>query len=292
MSIQRPEFDADEQAVAGALKPRRGGCPPLDVLQAAGQDVLPPDVEARVTAHLADCPSCSGLLEDLARLPETTLLAEEQRRIATKFPLENKREASGGRLWMGIAAAVLLMVAGAVAWRSLSPKATEPQNAHGVAPASNAQQPVTTANLDIPLTPLAAPGGTALLTRGPGSHEPATEQLLPAFTAYNHADYAAAATKFSALAAGYPASEIVPLYLGVSQLYLGQNEQADANLMRVLTLGEKDTAPGNMDAARWYDAIAASRLHSSKATTLLQHLCDEKHSRYSPQSCKLVGSGT
>lgn len=289
MSMQRPEFDAEEQPVAASLKSRRGGCPPPDLLRAAGQDVLPPDVDARVTQHLAECPSCRGLLVDLEMLPETALAAEEQRRIAAKLPLGNSQGSRGPQIWVGIAAAVLLMVAGAVAWRSLVPRPGAEQTAHE-APAPTVTKPVETASLEIPLTPLAAPGGTALLTRGPESHEPATEQLLPAFTAYNHADYATAADRFKTLAASYPSSEIVPLYLGVSQLYLGKNEEADANLTRVLTLGEKDTTPGNTDAARWYDAIAAARLHSAKATTLLQDLCGEKHAKYSAQSCKLIGS--
>jgi len=146
--------------------------------------------------------------------------------------------------------------------------------------------PPTVAALEIPLAPLAPPGNDAVapLTRGAHNAEPSIDELLPAFNAYNAADYTTAAKRFTALKKDYPHNEIVLLYLGVSQLFLHQ----DADAAGTLTLARRAATPASADAAEWYSAIAAQRLHSPDAKTLLDALCEKAGSKYSADSCRIA----
>ena len=284
MQNLRPEFDAEEKDLASALSARKAACPPLDVLLAVGQDILPDEVEEAATAHIANCKLCSRLIADLATLPEAELTVSEQQRIASKLPLaQKKRTGATMQVILSVAALVVLCVGGLLVLRTYR---SQPTQTAEHPPATPASPQAAVAEFTIPLTPLASPQDAAIVTRGNHADaEPAMAELLPAFTAYNHADYGSAARQFEALAKAHPNNDTIQIYLGVSELYLGKNQEAH-DAMRLAETKARSDAPRN--AARWYLAIAASRLHSGEARVLLQQLCDEQDPVYSTQSCALL----
>jgi hypothetical protein len=276
--------EVGEQELARLLNDRTPSCPSLELLTAAGQDVLPPEIEAHVQEHLRTCRVCTMLLVDMATLPEIALSAEQEARIGATLPFEADGAAKPKRRsslpWVGaIAAALVLGATGFVAMRQHPVSA--PVVAHvEVTPPVAAPPPV-----EIPLMPLAAPTEPTLLTRGSHAQKnPSTEELVPAFAPYNHGDYQLAATRFTALTKDYPESDVALLYLGVSQLFLKQDQQANATLEHARRVAE----PARIDAANWYSAIAAQRIEPRETAGFLRTLCGKTQSAYSAESCRIL----
>lgn len=293
MPNSTPDFDADELELSALHGQPPQPCPPLNLLLAHQESTLPPELAQRVQQHLDRCPLCSVLLADLATLPEAPFTPGQEQRIAARLPStdpgasvansnEPARPRGHFRIYAAIAAGVLVCVlTGTEMYLHRQPASTA-NNAPAAIPSA---PPPTVAALEIPLAPLAPPGNdeTAPLTRGGHSAEPSVNELLPAFDAYNAADYATAAKHFTALKKNYPHSEIVLLYLGVSQLFLHQDADAGATL----ALARHAAAPNSADAAEWYSAIAAQRAHSPDAKALLDSLCKNASSKYSAESCRI-----
>ena len=245
MPNSTPDFDAEELELSALHGQPPQPCPPLNLLLAHQEGTLPPELAQRIQHHLDRCPLCSVLLADLATLPEAPFTPGQEQRIGARLPSIDPgvSTANGSkaarprghlRLYGAIAAGVLVCVmVGTQMYLHRQPSST----AKNAPPAIPSAPPSTVAALEIPLAPLAPPGNdaTAPLTRGGHSAEPSVNELLPAFDAYNAADYATAAKRFTALKKDYPHSEIVLLYLGVSQLFLHQD--ADAAVTLALEIG-------------------------------------------------------
>ena len=290
-------LSAEEQELYELLGAPRSHCPPMEVIRALHQEVLPPEVEEAALRHLATCSLCEDLTASLDAAqddgfgpPEMTALADNRIRKRLGLPI-NASEVRPG-LWrrrlLAVAAALLVLAGGFAVWHSHRSPAWSP-----TPELTSIPRPVATvAHLDIPFTPLQPPSDTApLATRGDAGPEPSVEELLPAFRAYNQADYAGAARAFERIGPRHPSSVLIPLYLGVSQLALAQNQPARTNLQHALDQARARSSAGasaQVDEARWYLAIAAARLHSKEALTLLKMLCAERSSAYSPQSCTLL----
>jgi hypothetical protein len=289
-----PDFDADELELHALHGQPPQACPPVNLLLAHQEGTLPPELAQRIQQHLDRCPLCPMLLADLATLPEVPFTPGQEQRIAARLPSaepgtsaiasrEPVRPRGHLRAFAAIAAGVLVCVlAGTQIYLHHQPVPM----ANNAPPAVPSAPPAITAELEIPLTPLAPPGNDATgpLTRGAQGAEPSVNELLPAFDAYNAADYATAAKRFSALKKDYPHSEIVLLYLGISQLFLHQ----DADAGTTLTLARHAAGPSTTDTAEWYSAIAAQRLHSPDAKALLDSLCKKAGSKYSTESCRIA----
>ncbi len=294
MPNSTPDFDADELELSALHGQPPQACPPLNLLLAHQEGTLPPELAQRIEQHLDRCPLCPVLLADLATLPEAPFAPGQEQRIAARLPAtdpgasvvhsnEPARPRGHLRVYAAIAAGILVCVmAGTQMYLHRQPSST----AKNAPPAIPSAPPPTVAALEIPLAPLAPPGNdaTAPLTRGGHSAEPSVNELLPAFDAYNAADYTTAAKRFTALKKDYPHSEIVLLYLGVSQLFLHQDADAGATL----ALARHAAAPASADAADWYSAIAAQRVHSPDAKALLDTLCKRADSIYSAESCRIA----
>jgi TolA-binding protein len=137
------------------------------------------------------------------------------------------------------------------------------------------------------IAPLAPPDDVpVLVTRGATTtHGPSVDDLMPAFRAYNRNDFAQAAAAFAPLVPRFPQSDIPPLYLGVSQLQLGQNADAQRSLAQAYSL----TGSAHHDAAAWYLAMADLRLHQSAAAIpLLRDLCVQQRNPYAARACTLA----
>jgi TolA-binding protein len=301
----RPDFTDEELELQSLVGESRGTCPPLDVLQALGEEVLPPELERAASSHLDTCSLCQQLLADLktedqngsfAKIAEMT--ASEDQRLQSRTSTAALRLSSyPNRLTpvlMATAAAALVAVALFTVehWHHSAPTQASTPAPHSSSPVvlPRAAAPVLEATLDIPFAPLAPPDGTrSLQTRGASEAEPSIQTLLPAFRAYNSANYASAASSFQHLERSYPESLVVPLYLGVSQLALGDDGTAAASLQLALS---RATSAGNSpaaDEARWYSAIAANRQHDpASAKRFLAQLCDSPASPYAARSCELL----
>jgi hypothetical protein len=290
----RPDFDADELELSALHGQPPQACPPVNLLLAQQEGALPPELAQRIQQHLDRCPLCPAPLADLATLPEAPFTPGQEQRIAARLPSTDPRVTTihaGGpahsRRHLGafaaIAAAVIVCITVGSQMYLHRQAASTARNAPPPIPSA---PPPTIAAIEIPLAPLAPPGNNTVapLTRGAHGAEPSIDELLPAFDAYNAADYTTAAKRFTALKKDYPHSEIVLLYLGVSQLFLHQDADAGANL----TLARRTSAPNTTDAAEWYSAIAAQRLHSPEVKTLLDSLCKKTGSKYSAESCRIV----
>jgi hypothetical protein len=275
-----PDFDSDEDELYTLLGKPCPSCPPLDMLLAYSEDVLPVEQKETLRAHLMDCRLCPQLLADLATLPEPELSNAQLDRIRGTLPAQSGRHtASNLRLYsfVGIAAALVL-----VAFLTFGLRFHR-QSSPSVASTVSASVPKTVAILEIPISPLPPPEGM-LLSRGSQSDgNPSVDMLMSAFAAYNRGDYEAATTRFTSLRSRYPRSEIVSLYLGIAQLYLQQNAEAYATL-----ISNNESAHPNLANARsWYAAVAAERTQSANAAQLFAEICANHASPWSIQSCKI-----
>ena len=270
--------------------------PSPQLLRAFGQEVLSPEIEHRLEQHLRRCRTCSMLRADLETLPELPLSDLQSKRIAAGLPNAPASTAAFGGIrlipWASGIAALLLLTAGAFYFMSSPRDMQSKGGASGkdgstMATASApAPAPVSIAALDVPVRPLAPPSdeATTLQTRGTASRTPPTAALMPAFVAYRRGDYASAAKRFKRLAVSYPSSDLVSLYLGVALLLDHQDEAAFASLQRARKLAPRS------DAAQWYSAVAALRVHSAEAKSLFETLCGESSSAYSADSCRIAAS--
>jgi len=298
-----PDFTEEEQELRQLLGTKGGTCPPLDVLLALKQEVLPAEVEAAATRHVERCPLCQQLLADLeleglgTQRRDAPMTTAESQRVHTRIaimPSSNPQSSrSQARAWAATAAVAAILIIGAGSFTAWQWNRT-PSPTPGIAVEQPLSVSPTTpvaleAQLQIPFAPLAPPSeGPKLATRGAGSAEPSVEALLPAFRAYNRADFAHAAKEFSKLQHDYPHSAQAALYLGVTELALNDDASAVTNLQLAL---DHLPAPAGTDpeAARWYLAIAKNRLHDpSAARLLLRTVCQDKNSSYASRSCELI----
>lgn len=271
------DFDATEHEFVQAVHPLPA-CPDPDLLIAANQGVLPPDIERTIQKHLLHCGICKTLLNDLASLEPPNLTAKQHRHIRSEIPGMPVQNRMNRVILSAIAAAAILIAALWLIHRSHAPAS---------AASTSSSAATTLTSINVPLTKLDPPAETATDAE---SHSkvsvgrPPAFELATAFAAYRQNKYRVAATDFSVLAQRYPESDIVFLYLGVSQLFLDQNEDALASLGRAEAIAK----PERQEAASWYHAIAALRLQDTESKTLFEQLCSHHGSPYSDQACAVA----
>jgi hypothetical protein len=257
-------------------------CPPVALLRAYQEQVLPLTLASEIAEHLQHCGLCPVLLADLEHFPQPAITADERQRIRHTIP--SPLQTPSWRWYTSFATATALILA-AIFLVLHHPTSTPAQTGHTAQP--NQPTPATlppqshleVAKLDPPLE--LAPG---LVLRGAApSDQPTPDQLTPAFTAYTQSDYPLAAQLFSELAKQFPRADIPFLYLGVTQLLQNDSAAALPNLARA----EQLATASRKDTAAWYHALAATQAHSPEAPVLLHFLCLRKKTPYSPQACQL-----
>lgn len=214
-----PEFDPIEESLPEALRPIRP-CPPLKLLLAHKEDVLPENAAAEITGHLEHCGLCRTLLADVEHLSPPGLSKREQELMRRRMPIPEAVDSTKWRWYAvsGAVAAVLLVGAFlGLRARPVQPVQTaqilQPKQSETVTP-KQVQPQLEVAKLAPPLD--LAPG---LALRGSGpSDQPGPDQLAPAFDAYEKNDYSLAADRFDLLAKQFPRADLPMLYLGVTQL--------------------------------------------------------------------------
>ena len=124
----------------------------------------------------------------------------------------------------------------------------------------------------------------ALTWRSSGRQGDLVADLKPGLDAFRRDDHATARRELAALTSTYPRAIEVLLYLGVSQLFLGETEAARDNLTKALAEANTAGPELGVDAA-WYLAIADERLGNKEAArTALTSLCRGTSAR-GPAAC-------
>lgn len=292
-------LSAEEEAEMEALlqaNARPGACPAPALLFAAMEDVLPPDEQAAIRAHADHCVLCRSLLE-AAESEEAALTpaANDRIRATIEAKLEAAaqprvvampaRRSSSWRVPLGIAAAIVLACIIGLAWRARRAEVPASQTAVETVPAPMETEDVAELHTVAPLAP--PTDVPQMVTRGDtAAGEPSTADLLPAFRAYNRAEYASSAAEFTKLRARFPHSDIVLTYLGVSQLEAGDSGAAEESLLAAKAVAK----PVRQDAIAWYLAIAELRARDrTSALPLFAGLC-KGQSIYRTRSCKFAAA--
>ena len=285
-----PEFDPScdevEEALPNGLRPTPP-CPPLPLLLAHQEGVLPEEAASSISSHLQHCGLCRTLLADLEHLPQPGLSEHERDRLRGKLPLPSPPSSGKWRWYASGAAVAAVLLVGAFFTLRPAPvppapatQATQATPPQAPAPIQKPEQPrLQVAKLDPPLE-LAS----ELVLRGsaPGDR-PTASELLPAFKAYGANQYPLAVERFSLLAKRYPRADVPLLYLGVAQLMVQDDHAALASLARA----DQFAAKTRKDAASWYHAVAAVQTQSPEASALLHDLCHRNKSHYAQQACAL-----
>ena len=268
-------------------------CPPLSLLRASREGALPPELANDVAGHIESCSLCRTLLADLDHIPQPALTAAERNRIRRKLPLPPAQKTTWP-WYVASAAAVALIITGITLFvRQPAPAiATQPVT-HSQPMPSTPQPAPQPAAPPIEVAKLAPPTALSpgLVLRGgeASTAQPSAQQLDPAFTAYTQGDYPLAEQRFNLLAAQYPRSETLFLYLGVTQLLQNNIQAALPSLSRADSLARENHSP-QRDAATWYHALAATTAQAPDAGTLLDNVCLQTQSPYSRQACQLRSS--
>ena len=269
-------------------------CPPLSLLRAWKEEVLPDDLARDVASHADACALCRTLLADLEYLSQPGITSAERDRIRRKLPLVAPPVRTVGWRWYAVAsAAAALIIAGVLLvvreTRHRDVVHVTPPGVTSPAPEQTATVQQPTSRTDLQVAKLEPPIdlSPALVLRGESSASvPTAQQLAPAFDAYTRNDYPLATQRFSQLAKQFPRSGTPFLYLGVTQLLTNDNVNALFNLTRA----EQFVSPDQKDTASWYRAIAALRTSAPNARQLLHTVCSRNGSPYAQQACQIEQS--
>ncbi|HYR91197.1 MAG TPA: hypothetical protein VE422_44485 [Terriglobia bacterium] len=296
--MKNPHFDAEEKEfqreIASALDKVRasvGACPHPDQLMAAAAGVQFQDAAA-VREHSAACPVCQTLMRDLSSYEYPAVSDEEDRRIratwgaATGVP----RPTPGWWTWLwrpmplaAAAFAIILVVTGALVLRQ--PGQRPDESAKSVQPS---RIPAAAARVAFVLEKAAikVPAAAVLVYRGDAeSGKTFLNELASALEPYRMDNYAEAARRLDLLAGKYPKYAEPHYYLGVSRLFLGENEPALAALNSALPLADDSLR----DDVSWYLAIALDRAgRSEDARREVEGLCGHA-GEYQQRACASVG---
>ena len=250
--MSRTDFDPEEQefrrdietALSGQAGP--GVCPTPHLLMAARSGVSFEGAED-VLRHVALCPICEQLSRDLAEHEFPHASDAEDGRIRAKW------QGSAGplRSWtrivrpLSLIAVAAVLAAGFFVVRELR-RPVQPKPAET---ASHATFVLTKASIKVP--------ASAVLTYR-GNVEAAKtylEALAAALEPYRNDDYAEAARRLAELSRKYPDAAEPAYYLGVSQLFLNQNEAAVESLQAARSHADD----AMRDDVSWYLAVALDR---------------------------------
>jgi TolA-binding protein len=266
MPMNRPKSDSD---VPGDDHPllrqlaSSGKHPSAALLRASREGVLPAEPDSAICSHVASCPACASLQDDLMELEPLGPSSDQKMRIRARMPVEDRRGGRGQAIrWWRVAligaVAALFVVAAVLTHRQRTPLAA----------------PVSKAPIEIPATMLPMRGASQL---GQPDLQRWTEALRP----YKNDDFPGAIAALEKVARDYPRFADAYFYLGVSQLMLGRNADAAVQLARAreLSSGERRIE------ASWYLGVADVRLgRTAEAAGLWQSVC-AAGGAYAPQAC-------
>jgi hypothetical protein len=295
---ERETFDGLE-AELEEIRRRHQGDPSLAMLRAAGQDALPPELQARVARHLKDSAWSRAMVDGLREADdEVRLDVESEERLFQRISHAMAAERPlSGRSWAsrfcigGLALAATALLALVVPLLRTSDNALrDPASASVTAPVvSPAPAPAPPVQIAYAKPPIKL-SSSALTWRGSASAKPFVEVLAPAFDAYRDGRYPQAVAEFDRLSAIYPDSLDILFYQGVSRLLAGNAVGAIAPLEAAARI--RSTTFG--DDVAWFLAVARQHSGDSSAQAAFSVICKGR-STHAPAACaaaKRLGSST
>lgn len=280
MLSRRSDFDPQEQEFVDRVQLPK--CPNLSLLNAAREGVLASDEATLVGAHLASCGVCRTLFEDLEAIDFGAPTAADSRntreRIANHAPrafrVDHPKSGWFGQRWWipafavaGCALLVFLVLRGT---KTSAPAPAQISQAKRLPLVALEKLPI-----HIDASALLATRGASDGTEAPGP------DLAKALLHYENDDYTGAAQRLQVLAQKYPKDGNVRLYLGISDLYLQQDNDAAVQLTSAAAILQD----ARWADAEWYLGIAVLRLnHPELAAPVFRRLCDGKNT-YSNRAC-------
>lgn len=278
------EFRKQLDPALSSLRSSIGQCPDPDLLVAA-ESGMPVESAECVRRHLAACPICQQLLQDLKGY-EFLLSEEEDQRIRGKLPQISPRASFWKPIPIAIAAALLLGLAGLwTFWPSTTPKGipatSQTAQSSPIDKTPSNPSPV----LKLEKAPVKVPAAAVLLYRNGGSADKAyLQDFAAALEPYRADNYAESAVRLQALSTRYPKSAEAFFYLGVSQLFLNQEAKALDSLKAAKPLADESL----QDDVSWYLAVALERSgEPQEARNEVDHLCS-RAGDYKEEACRAV----
>ena len=287
------DLDRDERAALEGLEPelaalqaRHAGDPPVDMLRAAREGVLPDEWQAQVSTHLAESEWSRVLADDLDALtpgPSSDDVDRMLARVRAGARRERPQPAGVVLAWRplvaftGLAAAIVIFAV-MPDWRPAAPvqsaRAIDPPPPSAPAVPAPPEPAPTPAPAPVIALALVKPdlrvSLASLQWRGSAAGNPLLADLKPGFGAFEQGDFGEAARRLEPLAPRYPRSVEVFFYLGVSRLFLNDDRGAREALAAAERVADEAFKP---DVA-WYLAIADERLGDrAAARSRLDALC-------------------
>jgi TolA-binding protein len=277
-----PGLPSNLSEALGGLRANRQVCPRPELLQAAQADVLPAQQREDIIKHLESCPTCKSLLADLEVLDDAAIekVAQQRiwKRIQSGIAAEEPELKAGDTVtgwwnsWLrpmplAAMAAIILIVVGVLFVRDRQSRVNQAAQNRPVE-----QLPTPAASvLQLEKAPVVLPASAVIVWRG--QQDAATRQadaLKQALAPYETDNFVEAARRLERLRKQYPRMAEAPFYLGVTQLFLNQNEDAAKSLTDTLHLAQPPLAAD----ATWYLALANHRLGKEDlASGFLGTLC-------------------
>lgn len=275
---------------SGSYLKERSSCPSARLIRAAQMEALPEALHAAVTTHIAGCSACRRLQADLESLPPPAdVTREENRRILSRVrravQAERAKMAVPRRTlsWWAALVTALACCSILVFWQirrtALEPALSERPVSARKTPPAGIPDALKLEKPEVKLT-------FAVLTwRGNSeSGQKFLSDIAPALDAYRADRFAEAAGRFDALSPRYPESVEVFFYLGVSRLFLGDNEAAVNALEKAAGLADSSFAAD----VSWYLGLACHRAgRIVDARVRFASLCSGK-STYASRACAAV----
>jgi hypothetical protein len=288
VNTDRHDWDREERdALASledqidAMRRRHVNDPPFELLRAAQADVLPSDLQASVSEHLAASPLSRTLAEGTGE-DAPSLTADEQERLLARIMKDARKETTeslGAWGWLRPAfyGAGIVAVA-ALVWIV----SRETELGERIGP-PEAQVVVALPPTPPFLLPFEKPdvrlGMSALTWRGSKPTSDDGNQLLadlkPGLDAYRQGDYATADRELTALAARYPGTIEILFYQGVSRLFLNDMPGAIAAFSAAEAINDRTFAAD----VSWYRAVAEQHAGNvTNARARLEAICSARGS--------------
>ena len=283
------DADAEDGAARHLFAHRAEGrsgasCPQPELVQAARMNVLPPELQARVAAHVDRCVACQALGEALDDPSVGNLTPSEQERIRQRVLNEVRKPArliGATRTWQMVAAAAAVIVLTAGIMRVWHARRTP--SAPAAPPiAASVRRPPAPSVFQLQKPALQPPAANDLVWRGSGTGQK-PDAFVKVFEAYRKDDFAEAQRLLRDLVRRQPKSATAQFYLGVTDLFLQQDDEAVTVLQTAARLAQEDAVLRG--DASWYLALAYYRtgqIEQAKGT--LETLC-RPQSRRAMQSC-------
>lgn len=289
MTRPRDPVDAWRESVASDFAGAGDETMPIDAhpdedawVRFACDDVAD-DERGRLVDHAFACGSCAATLRAVMHVRQGAAAIDKG------APPASQKKSHPLYMWLGVAAALVIAVAGAIVLRPGEPTppdsdpiaSTTPTTPPAPAPRA---EPPSWARLET-APEVRLPASLALAVRGADRNREALEAFGQAIAHYRAGRFGEAANLLAPLAARRPDIPEFAFYLGIARLFAGDSPAA------IAPLRQARASPMFSEEAQWHEAVALERAGSrAEARKLLAALCASRHP-YRARACTALSAG-